>query len=637
MKKEAIKEIRIQDDLYGFVNAEWIKNTSIPSDMPATNSFAALDKELEAKMILEFSELAQGKRTTDIGAVNEAVKLFSLAKDETARAKSGISPLLPLLDEIKGLMDIKEFNGKAHELYLKGVTMPFTVEVVEDFKDSTKYTFGLLDPSIILPDTSYYDKKLVKTLFMSIYKKMVKKVLKHSPLKKKEQKLYLADTILFDDKIRRFALSQLEMADYTKMYNPKTLSELAGGLASFDLQGFLAGLYENELPRLFATSNPRLLESFGTLFNEETFEEYKHWAYVNTLLSFAPFLSVELSNLASSYMYKLVGIKKAPDVAKQAYRIASSAFSDPIGVYYGRTYFGEEAKSDVIKMVKEIIETYKERMSNNTFLTEDTKKKAISKLAAIKIKMGYPDSYDSFFDTLTLDGVDSFYDAMIKIKLAKRRHNLDKVNREVDRSEWAMPAHMVNACYDPLKNEITFPAAILQPPFYSINQKREENLGGIGAVIGHEISHAFDNNGAKMDENGTLNNWWSEEDFTAFDKLTRDMAEQFDGIEYHGGRVNGTLTVSENIADNGGVAVTLDMMSKLEAPDYQAYFINWARVWRQKASEAYIKLLLTNDVHSPAELRANMQPRNFKEWYTAFGVEETDGMYIPEDKRIIVW
>jgi putative endopeptidase len=196
---------------------------------------------------------------------------------------------------------------------------------------------------------------------------------------------------------------------------------------------------------------------------------------------------------------------------------------------------------------------------------------------------------------------------------------------------------MVNACYNPSTNDITFPAAILQKPFYSLHQSASENLGGIGAVIGHEISHAFDNNGANFDENGNLKNWWKEEDFAAFQELTKDMVAQFDGIEFHGGKVSGELTVSENIADNGGIGVTLEIMHGLPDADYRAYFKNWARVWCQKAREEYIQLLLASDVHSPTVLRANMQPRNFPEWYEAFGVTEQDQMYIAPDKRISIW
>ena len=200
-----------------------------------------------------------------------------------------------------------------------------------------------------------------------------------------------------------------------------------------------------------------------------------------------------------------------------------------------------------------------------------------------------------------------------------------------------MPGHMVNACYDPFVNDITFPAAILQPPFYSLKQTRSENLGGIGAVIGHEISHAFDSNGAKCDENGNINNWWTEDDFKRFEAKVNQMIEQFDGIELPWGKVNGAFIVSENMADNGGVSVTLDIMSRTEGASYEEYFYNWARVWCQKAKPEFSQMLLAVDVHGPCILRANMPPRNFNEWYTTFGVTENDKMYIAPEKRIVIW
>ena len=251
--------------------------------------------------------------------------------------------------------------------------------------------------------------------------------------------------------------------------------------------------------------------------------------------------------------------------------------------------------------------------------------------------MGYPDNYDEFYDTLKVSEDDSFFSAMARISRAKIERKFNDFLKPTDFGKWLMSGHTVNACYDPFKNDITFPAAILQKPFYSVNQSYEENLGGIGAVIGHEISHAFDNNGSHFDERGNLKDWWKEEDLKKFNELTEEMVKQYDGIPYHGGKVNGRLVVSENIADNGGMAVTLQIMKELDNANYQAYFINWAKIWCQKAKEGYIKLLLTNDVHSPSELRANITPRNFIEWYQAFNVKDTDKMYIPVDKRINIW
>jgi putative endopeptidase len=372
-------------------------------------------------------------------------------------------------------------------------------------------------------------------------------------------------------------------------------------------------------------------------FSEENFPLYVHWAYVKALLKATAFLSEELAALGRTYFRALTGVAADPSLEKQAYKTVSGMYAEPIGVYYGRTYFGEEAKKDVVDLVKKIIETYKLRVAKNGFLADSTKEQAIRKLSAIEIKMGYPDEIKEIWSRLVFNENDSLFDAMRTLSSIRAKDMLDKLLKPVDRTEWLMPGHMVNACYNPSSNDITFPAAILQKPFYSLKQSVSENLGGIGAVIGHEISHAFDNNGANFDEHGNLKNWWTEEDFKAFKELTKGMIEQFDGIEFHGGKVNGELTVSENIADNGGMGVTLEIMHTLDGADYQAYFINWARVWCMKAKEEYIQLLLANDVHSPAVLRANMSPRNFAEWYEAFGVTEGDGMYIAPDKRISIW
>jgi putative endopeptidase len=251
--------------------------------------------------------------------------------------------------------------------------------------------------------------------------------------------------------------------------------------------------------------------------------------------------------------------------------------------------------------------------------------------------MGYPDSINEFYSTLKVKEEDSLLDTMKKIQTARILRELYKLNKEVDRTEWGMPGHMVNACYNPSSNDITFPAAILQKPFYSLEQSVSENLGGIGAVIGHEISHAFDNNGAQFDEKGNLFDWWTKEDYAAFQNLTKQMIDEFDGIDFFGGKVSGELIVSENIADNGGMGVTLGIMHTLKDADFQAYFKNWARVWCMKAKVEYIQLLLTSDVHAPAMLRANMQPRNFPEWYEAFGVKDTDQMYLEPSKRVRIW
>ncbi|MBR6050199.1 MAG: M13 family metallopeptidase [Clostridia bacterium] len=635
--KKTNEQVRIQDDLFQSVNGEWIKKAVIPNDLPTTGSFVCLDQDVEKTLTADLDAFADGTKKIEMPVLENAVRLYKKALDEDAREKDGVAPALPLLEKIKNIKSIDELNARSTELVLDGITLPFTLEITEDVRDTSRRALSLLDPDIILPDKALYDNKVAKLMMMKIYKKMVASLLKLTPLSKKEQKQYLCDAIAFDDILRKKVKSPTEMADYVKLFNPTTLDDAAKSMKPFDLAALIGGIYGDKTPDMINLGNPAFIKEFGEILNDDTFVLFVHWSYVNTLLSCAPALSKKISDLSKEYMRKLTGIKEAAPIKKDSYRLVSSVYSEPIGVYYGRTYFGEEAKRDVTEMTQKIIDTYKLRVEKNGFLEAATKERAIKKLSAIKIKMGYPDKYDEFYDTLAVEEGDCFFEAMMKIKKAKIRHELEKLCEPTDFTKWAMPGHMVNASYDPFKNDITFPAAILQKPFYDLSQSKEENLGGIGAVIGQEISHAFDNNGSHFDEKGNMNDWWNEEDFKKFEELTEKMVRQYDGIDFHGGKVNGRLVVSENIADNGGMAVTIEIMHTLENPDFKKYFINWAKIWCRKAQEGYIKLLLRMDVHSPAELRANITPRNFGEWYEAFDVKSGDGMYIEESERISIW
>lgn len=629
---------RIQDDLYQAVNGKWLKSAVIPDDRATAGGFAKLDQDVEEKLMSDFKDMKDGKITSDIPEMKEAIRLYRKILDIDRRNQEGINPILPLLDKIKSVNSIEELNELSKEFTLNNIDLPINFGVEPDMKDATKNSFVILGPNIILPDTTYYseDNPSGKKL-LDVYADMASKLLSFTNLSKEEQGSFLSDTIAFDALISKKVKSQLEWADYVNNYNPMSLEEVNSYLKPFDFKGMLESFYGDKLPSTIIVYDPKAIKEFNGYFSKDTFQLYIHWAYVKFLLRSAGDLSEELHTLQGVYTRTLRGIAKEPTLEKQAYQKVSQIFSEPVGVYYGRKYFGEEAKKDVIHLVKEIIDTYKKKMDANAFLEESTKKQAIIKLDTIEIKMGYPDKIDSFYSKLKVNENDSLFKADNKISKEMILHNLEELNKPVDRTKWGMPGHMVNACYNPSSNDITFPAAILQKPFYSLSQSVSENLGGIGAVIGHEISHAFDNNGAQFDEKGNLHNWWTEKDYESFKSLTKKMIEEWDGIPFHGGKVNGELIVSENIADNGGMSVTLSIMKTLKNVDYQAYFKNWARIWCMKAKEQYILLLLTNDVHAPAELRANIQPRNFPEWYEAFDVKETDKMYISPEKRVVIW
>lgn len=633
-----MSNIRIQDDLYQAVNGEWLENAVIPEDRSTAGGFSELDQEVERKLMADFKDFANGSKTSDIPEMKEAIKLYNKTLDVKRRNEEGIKPLIPLLNKILSIKTIQELNDNSYDLMLEGVDLPFNFGVETDMKDATINSFVITGPNIILPDTTYYDdNNPAKEKLLDIYKDMAKKALALTDLSIELQNAILNNALAFDALVAKEVKSQLEWADYVNNYNPMTCDEVSSLLLPFDFKGLLKKIYGDKIPSTIIVFDPKAIKNFNNYFNEGHLEEFIHWTYLNYLLSNSSLLSEELYEIGKLYTRALRGIDKNPVIEKQAYQRVSNIFSEPIGVYYGRTYFGEEAKKDVVSIVKKIIEMYKERMKNNSFLKEETKKKAILKLDTIVIKMGYPDKIDEYYSKLKVADEDSLFDSMNKIVKVKILHNLEELNKPVDRTLWGMPGHLVNACYNPSSNDITFPAAILQKPFYSLDQSVSQNLGGIGAVIGHEISHAFDNNGAQFDEKGNLYNWWSKEDYEAFKALTEKMIKEWDGIPFHGGKVNGKLIVSENIADNGGLSVTLAIMHTLKDANYQEYFKNWARVWCMKAKEEYILLLLTNDVHAPAELRANIQPRNFSEWYEAFDVKDTDKMYIAPKDRVTIW
>lgn len=631
-------KVRIQDDLFEAVNGEWIKNAVIPADRPTAGGFSDLDQGVEKILMADFDNFAKGNKTSDIKEMSYAIELYKKYIDIDTRNSLGIKPALPLLDKIKNIKSIEDLNKVAKDLLVDNINLPINMGVTTDMGDTRKHSFIVLGPSLILPDTTYYQEgNKAGEQLLEVWANMAKKALSFTDLTISEQEEYLKDCLAFDRLVSKEVKSQLEWAKYTDSYNPTKLEDVVKSLEPFDFKSLLNDLYKDKTPNTIIVYDPKAIKNFKNYFNKDTFTLYIHWAYIKTLIGVSQLLSEELASNSKVFRRTLMGVQQDPVLEKQAYQFVSRFFSEPIGVYYGRTYFGEEAKKDVVNLVKKIIETYKSRVKKNNFLEEATKEKAITKLNTIEIKMGYPDFVNEIYSKMVVNSTDNLYDAFVKISRVNVKFELEKLNKPVDRTEWGMPGHMVNACYTPTNNDITFPAAILQKPFYGLDQSVSTNLGGIGAVIGHEISHAFDNNGAQFDENGNLNNWWTEKDYESFKKLTKDMIEEFDGIEFHGGKVNGELVVSENIADNGGMAVTLEIMHNTKDADFKEYFKNWARVWCIKAKEEYILYLLSNDVHAPAALRANIQPRNFNEWYEAFDVTDKDKMYIEPKKRIVIW
>ena len=629
--------VRIQDDLYNFVNQKTLEELVIPDDKPTAGGFAQLADGVEKIMMGEFEDMANSKSYPN-SYLERACLLYAIAKDAERKEKHGIAPALKKLAVVDGIKELSDFSRLYKDLSLKGIPTPFSIGVETDMKNTKRRLAYINGGGVILPDASYYKPEMAaqKEQLLGIWQNVAMAVMAKTDLAPEQQAQYIRDALAFDEILGGLVKTQEEWSRYVEMYNPMDTATVADMMSAIDFKLILKDLF-GHTPETVVVTEPRFFGEFGKVLNAENLELYKHWAYVTGLMNSCSLLSEELRDIGGAFMRALTGVATMQAIDKFAYNLASSIYSEPVGIYYGDKYFGNEAKKDITEIVYQIIDTYKKRIATNEILGKATREKAILKLSTMGVKMGYPDKARAIYEKLTFNPEDSLFDIVTSLKAIRALDALSKLDEPTEPENWAMPGHMVNACYDPFVNDITFPAAILQAPFYSLKQTRSENLGGIGAVIGHEISHAFDSNGAKCDENGNINDWWTEDDFKRFEAKVQEMIEQFDGIELPWGKVNGAFIVSENMADNGGMSVTLDIMSRTAGASYEEYFTNWAKVWCQKARPEFQQMLLAVDVHGPCILRANMPPRNFDEWYNAFGVTENDQMYIAPDKRIVIW
>ena len=628
MNKEYNENVRLEDDLYNYVNGKWISEAQIPADQSATGGFYILRDKVEEIMLNEYASLSKTLSNDEL--LNYSIKLYNKVLNEENR-KTGLPYLMKKLAFLDDIKCINCFNRSLNTLYSENYPLPFNIGVTEDMMDATKHALALTGPSTILPDTTMYNTEQGNAL-LNVYKNMATKVLAKLNINTD----IIDKALAFDDKISKIVKSSLEWADYIKCYNPYEFKKVCELLGKVNFSNLISTRFK-KLPEKVIVFDPKFLDNFNDLFTNNV-DLYVAWAKLNTILSNSPYISEELRDLAGIYSRAINGVPVMSDINKYAYRLASNYYDEVVGIYYGKKYFGEKAKNDVISIVKNLIISYKNRLSKNTWLSKETIKKAVLKLDTMEIKIGYPDKVSELYFKLKYNDDMSLIEIVNRLNEIRSEHSDSKLFEKVDRSLWVMSGNTVNACYNPSFNDITFPAAILQAPFYSIDQTIEENYGGIGSVIGHEISHAFDNNGAQMDELGNIKNWWTKEDYENFQEKTNLMIEEFDGLPLEGEKVDGKLTVSENIADNGGVASSLESLKRVkENPDLKLFFLNYARIWCQKARPEYTKLLLKVDVHGPCYYRANMQVKNFNEFYEAFNIKETDKMYLEPSKRLIIW
>ena len=628
---------RPQDNLYLAINSEWIEKTKIPEDRSRMASFDGIDVEVEKNLMQDFADFASGKKEIpNVPNLAEAVKLYQIAKDFDKRNKDGAEPIKADLEMLAGLKDFSDFNLNAPDLATFAL-LPFSFSVEPDMKNTKVNVLCFSGPGTFLPDTTTYQTPDAPQLLDTLQKQSVK-LLTMAGIDQAKAEKYAEDAIKFDTKLSKIVKSTEEWADYPATYNPMKIEDFEAKFDQFKIAYYLKEAIGEE-PERIIVEEPRYLDHINEIINEENFDEIKGWMIVIFINAAADFLSQDFREAAFPFSQALYGQPKLSSGEKEAYHIANEAFSEVVGVYYGQTYFGEDAKKDVEDMIHRMLEVYKERLQNNDWLSEQTKKRAIIKLDALVLKIGYPSKIEEIYNRLKVVPASeggSLYSNERAFTIEQQKYNLEQLHKEVDRTVWAMPGNLVNACYDPQRNDLTFPAAILQKPFYDLKQDRAANFGGIGSVIAHEVSHAFDNNGAQFDELGNMENWWTDEDYAEFKKRTQAEIDLFDGIEYGPVKLNGKQIVSENIADQGGLTAAVEA-AKNENDDLKKLFENFARIWANKQLTEAIKSQTAVDVHAPGPLRANVQSQCQDDFYKTFDVKPEDGMWLDPEKRVHIW
>lgn len=625
---------RPQDNLYLAVNSKWQKDAKIPADRTEIGVNTDIDMKIEKKLMHDFDQIASGKeKMPDVKDFDKAIKLYQIAKNFKKRDQDGAEPIKTDLNKLIALKDFAEFNKEAVKID-EFAGLPFGFDVEADMKNTKVHVLEFGGPGTFLPDTTSYQQDDTKKL-LEILKKQTIKLLTMAGVDEAKAENYVDQALKFDAKLAKVVKSTEEWADYPAAYNPYSMSDFLAKLKSFDMKGFLEELIP-QLPDRVIVLEPRFLDHAEELINADNFEEIKGWMITKFINGAAGSLSQEFREAAFPFSQALSGQGELTPQDRHAYYTANGSFDEVIGIYYGKKYFGEDAKADVTDMIHRMIKVYEERIQDNDWLSDETKKKAIVKLRALVFKIGYPDKIEKIYDLLQVDPQKSLYENEKAMGKTLEKYSLSKLTEPVDRSVWLMPGNLNNACYDPQRNDITFPAAILQKPFYDLHQSRSQNYGGIGATIAHEISHAFDNNGAKFDEFGNMKNWWTDADFKEFNKRTQAAIDIYDGLQYGPAKLNGKQIVSENIADLGGLTCAIQA-NKAEGGNMKELFENYARSWAQKQRPEAIKTEIATDVHAPQPTRVNIPSQCQDEFYEAFEVKKTDGMWLDPDKRVTIW
>lgn len=641
------KQVKPSDDFFRYVNDEWLKNTPIPDDQSDYGAFTALaleTKDAIRKLIEEASQSDTPSQSTKQALIAKQVGgLYKSYVNLEARNAAGLKPIEPTIAQIKTTQNKAELLALSGKLSVQGISNLFGVWVDADARRSDQYAVHVYQGGTTLPDRDYYiDEKFKAPL--AEYRKYVATMLEE--LQWPDAKSVANKIVDFETELAKVQWDKEKQRDPVKQYNKMPaadFSKSAPNLVWFEYAKAAGIPADQEL----IIGQPSFFEALDALVETQELDVLQAMFAFHTLNNYAPILSEEIEKKHFAFFKTaLSGVEEPEPLERRAVNACNSLLTMPVGQLYVEKFYTQAAQDKMDQLVKNLLKAFELRIQKLEWMGEGTKKEALSKLSQFTPKIGYPTVWKDY-SSVEIDP-DNVAENYSRIATFEHNYSLAKLGKPVDRNEWFMGPQTVNAYYNPTMNEIVFPAAILQPPFFNLEADDAVNYGGIGAVIGHEISHGFDDSGAKFDGKGNLRNWWTQHDESEFEKRSQLLVAQYDAYEpLPGMNLNGKFTLGENIGDLGGLSVAF-MAYQLSLDGQpstvidgltgeQRFFAGWAQVWRRKYREPELKKRLANDPHSPSQYRCNGIVSNLDGFYEAFDIPKDSPMFIEPSKRVRIW
>ncbi|KQR13615.1 MULTISPECIES: M13 family metallopeptidase [Xanthomonas] len=632
-------------DLNGFVNAKWLKANPVPSDRSSWGSFEVLaERSLTIQHAL-VEQLARGNLSA--GSVDAKIAdLWRTGSDEAAIDKAGITPLQPQLKAIDALTDAPAIAAWLRDSYAQGQGFMFSFGANADYKNSEQMIAYAGQGGLGLPEKGYYTDP-AQAKIREQYVAYIARVLELSGIPAAQAATQAKAVMAFETRLAAASLSRIELRDPAKRYNPVDVAGANAVTPHFDWQAFFKAL---KVPAgTFSLSQPGYFAELDAMFADTPVETWKAYLRFHSIDEAAPYLAKPFEQANFDFYSKtLRGQQDMLPRWKRTLNAVNEAMGEALGQLYVQSAFPAESKEQMQQLVQNLSAALKARLEKLDWMSADTKQRALEKWASFTPKIGYPDQWRDWSGLETRG--DGFLANMQAAQAFNYRYMLDKIGKPVDKREWHMTPQTVNAYYNATRNEIVFPAAILQPPFFDPKADPALNYGGIGAVIGHEMMHGYDDSGSQFDAKGNFDTWWTDADRKLFTQRTDQLVAQFDGYEaIPGEHVKGKLTLGENIGDLGGLTVAYDalQMALKAQPEAnkdvdghtqdQRFFMNWATVWRRNFTDGELRVRLNTDPHAPANFRANGAPSNMPAFAQAFKCKPGDAMVRADKDRVAIW